>query len=717
MRICVRFLVSFATGLLFLGTNLFGQFRPNLPQFDNGVTLGSFVEADVNHDGKTDIVGIRSPLAPQPNFQVVVLLGNGTGGFGAPVVTSITGVKPIAFITAQPFVIGDFNDDGHLDLAVFGTDPVTAQLAVAVLLGNGDGTFQAGKESIVAAAAGQPSAQTCAYIAGDYNGDGKLDLAYSSSSGIVVLPGKGDGTFSTAVVTAQTGGCLATGDFNNDKKLDLAVATPPLNSPASVSLLLGNGNGTFQAPTAVGAASGPIAAADVNGDGDLDLVTSSGSVFLGNGTGHFPTTHTFTKGGTGTFAVIDVNGDGHPDIVEHATNFTVNVYLNNGSGVFTAGKTYIDDGSSNPGLVAADLNGDKKIDLAFPNFSAGISALTGNGNGTFNANIATAGFVLAPKAAVFVPGQKTGILDSNQTTKFMVGNGDGTFTVKTTTCTVRSAAIGDFNHDGKIDYAGMNAVSGVPYVEVCLNNGNGTFTSTGQQFDVGVAHGLLLAGDFNGDGKLDLFATDANGFSILLGNGDGTFQNGIPTAFPGVSPIYALGDFNHDGKVDVAIINGASGEQVSSVFLGKGDGTFLPPVTSPAAGGKYVAAADLNGDGKLDLVIDGDANVIVMLGKGDGTFQTPVRYAVNATTRPAIADFNLDGHLDIAVANGSTRQVSVLFNDGTGKFPTQAQFRIPGITNDGLAVADFNGDKKPDLVINVYPGNGVVTTVETMLHQ
>lgn len=187
-----------------------GQFLPNLAQYANGMNLAEFVQADVNNDGKVDIIGIRSPTASLPNFQIVVLLGDGKGRFGAPIVTHITGVDNSK---NRPFVVGDFNGDGRLDFAVFAIDFVTGQPAVSVMFGNGDGTFGTGHETLVGSG-GVPSTNVCAYTVGDYNGDGKLDIAYLNAGaggigvGGLVLLGKGDGTFSSPRVAPIPGpGC------------------------------------------------------------------------------------------------------------------------------------------------------------------------------------------------------------------------------------------------------------------------------------------------------------------------------------------------------------------------------------------------------------------------------------------------------------------------------------------------------------------------------
>jgi len=191
------------------------QFLPNFAQFDNGAGFSFFVQGDFNGDGKTDIIGIRVG-------ELVVLPGNGTGGFGAPLNTTITGLNNVQL---NQFIVGDFNNDGRLDVALFGTDALTGTSVVASLLGKGNGTFDAPRETVALGVIPPYFPNSVTAIGGDFNGDAKLDIAYVTGSQICVLLGNGDGTFSSAVTTASNGLTLAAGDFNHDGKLDLAIVT------------------------------------------------------------------------------------------------------------------------------------------------------------------------------------------------------------------------------------------------------------------------------------------------------------------------------------------------------------------------------------------------------------------------------------------------------------------------------------------------------------
>jgi len=744
--------------LLILASAAQAQFF-GLPLYDQGIKLNSYVQADINQDGKTDIVAIR--YGGPTGLQITSLLGNGTGGFGAPLNSPIAGISNSPY---GQFLLADFNGDARLDVAVFGTDPVTGLNAVAVLFGKGDGTFQPALETILRNIAGPPAVR-CAVSQGDFNGDGKVDIAYLVGIGnsypylpaaVNVLMGKGDGTFSLPVTTSLPSQipyrCLVPGDFNNDKKLDLAV-----EGDDQVFMMLGNDDGTFQAPVSVASGVNSVVVADLNGDGNLDLVgaqfNSPGSnglpspiptnisVFLGDGTGHFPTVHSYTGQGTETFelmAVNDLNGDGHPDIAYLAGTpqivfpnpattriMTINILLNNGDGTFTPGKTYNAGSQSPAGLVAAPLGSSKKVDLAFSNADGGISVLLGNGDGTFRGNPVVQASGSDAQLGDFNGDGKPDLIlaDSPPPARYypvapevLLGNGDGTFTVAPTgqygrfSCSILpgSFAIGDYNQDGKLDLAGPASSD----IDVCLGNGDGTFTIGGDYFDQEVQHTFALPADFNNDGKLDLAASDLGGFSILLGNGDGTFQNGIATGAktPNSFPIFAVGDFNNDGKQDVAVLTSPG----IAVYLGNGDGTFSGPIVTPGAKSGPVTVTDLNKDGKADLiVVANNGTFTVSLGNGDGTFQPPVAYAVKGgpTNHAAIADFNLDGNLDVAIGTLNAG-VAVFFGDGTGKLSaTPTTFRV-GDPITALVTADFNGDKKPDLAVLLKDG-----LVVTLLNQ
>jgi hypothetical protein len=279
-----------------------------------------------------------------------------------------------------------------------------------------------------------------------------------------------------------------------------------------------------------------------------------------------------------------------------------------------------------------------------------------------------------------------------------------------------SVAVGDFNGDGKLDLAVADSAEngGESGVSVLLGNGDGTFQSPAIYHAGGVPYGVAV-GDFNGDGKLDLVVADSAGSVIvLLGNGDGTFQSPVIYA-AGCSPYsVAVGDFNGDGKLDLAVADSdfsyPCGHPGAAVLLGNGDGTFQPAVNYGAGSWPFsLVVGDFNGDGKLDLVVanNGSNNVSVLLGNGNGTFQAAMNYAAGqGPFGLATADLNGDGKLDLAVAD-SAAGVSVLLGNGDGTFRSPVDYPA-GAQPVSVAVADFNGDGKPDLVVaNGFGGDNV----------
>jgi uncharacterized repeat protein (TIGR01451 family) len=352
---------------------------------------------------------------------------------------------------------------------------------------------------------------------------------------------------------------------------------------------------------------------------------------------------------------------------------------------FTSAKNY-SVGRSPIGIATRDFNKDGKLDLCVANSgSLSVSILLGSGDGTF-----------LPPVNYKVP----------QTPK--------------------SIAVGDFNHDGRLDVAVANAGS----ISVLLGYGNGTFksavnTSGGKAFD------SLAVGDFNRDGKLDVAVTNGGNISVLLGKGDGTFGPTVNYGTGGSAVSVKVGDFNRDNKLDLAVADSVTvtsetfGGHVS-ILLGNGNGTFQPAVAYPVGGRpSAIAIGDFNHNGALDLVVTARPNIFapyqinVLLGNGRGAFGAPVvfdRYASNISV--AIGDFNADGKPDLAASSISfikpgvglvfVPSVRILLGNGDGTFQSARTF-VQSLSPGPLTAGNFNGDNLPEIAMtNVGSTVGVL---------
>ena len=638
-----------------------------------GVAPIAILTGDFNGDGLRDVAVLNFGF-PGPG-SVSILLGTG-GGLLAPAKSFSVGNEPVAMTSF------DFNKDGHTDLAVVNQLDNT----VTVLIANPDGSMKPG---VTLALPGATSIVN-SIVAADFDGDTNADILVYSSLGFSLLHGNGDGTF---VVQAQKTGqsvefgsqFLATGDFNKDGKIDVAS----YNSDGTVTILLNAGDGSFPNTArfvagslgSAGAGAGGMFATDFNDDGNLDLVFGSGhpdaifanpafvTVLLGNGDGTLQAPPAKRVGfNTRVLARADFNGDNRNDVVVASLTSakTPGLWIllgAQGGGFQTPTQLAVpSSGTFIPWVTTGDVNNDGKADIIAIDDKGTLFTFLGNGNGTFQ----TASSVnVAPSGSFVVAGDL---------------NGDG-----------RSDAV--------IANGNINAITpGVsPTVAVAIAGG-ATFNSVG--FAQTGPNTLQVAlADVNGDKNLDLIAVNhgvgqtgiagaqpsAGNVSVSFGNGDGTFQ--APVSYPvGLNPTsIAVADVNGDNKPDLIVGAVTATSAVIGVLINAGNGAFGSPALLPTySWPANIVAADFDGDGKQDLAIihiANDAPISILRGHGDGTFDPETLLLAGSQPQAAIAaDFTGDGKLDLAVSNFTTPGSGTvnLFANISGIQPSATHFAVSG---------------------------------------
>jgi hypothetical protein len=705
---------------------------PRVIPLSKGLAPVYLAAGDFRGNGVLDLA-----IAEGDTNTVGVILGNGDGSFGYEQIFQLP--QPAAAV-----VIDDFNHDGKPDIAALmitaiGPDTMTVPY-VGLMIGDGTGHFA---DPVITSNPGFFST-AWNMTSGDVNGDGLPDLLIVGPGleNSQIYLNNGDGTFIPGQIiiqnTAALDGRLA--DINGDGCLDAVIA----DAASYVWVSIGDCKGNFTAPKffTSGDSNAALRLADVNGDGHLDIITSSivalnpllgtlagnsATVSFGDGKGNFSTSRSYIGSGQAySIGVADFNGDGKLDFVTASGDTdSASLYLNDGAGSFgfpqgifagVPGQVTVDALISS--VSFADLNGDGKMDaflLAEGPASADYSvALLNDGSARFNEpKVSDIGldFILEPfgdyrlgdfrntgHQDLVMIGQDVAFTISAQYIFFAPGNGDGTFATGKLVATTGADGLmttGDFNHDGKLDIVTVNGDSSHT-LTAYLGNGDGTFVSgVPLAFSDSVIASRIYTSDFNHDGKLDVLVFDTgNGYYLnsstvweFDGNGDGTFQTG-KQLFTDFQP-FALADLNGDKKFDIARYDFMWADGISSVsgpvqftnYLGQSDGTFTKSSSyEPYAGtptsvapfeqkGDPLASsivADYNADGKPEEVafqsLNGQSYAQFLLGNGDGTF-TPTYdvFPFYIYDHPLYAyDLDGDGYADMLEVDVGTSGMHVV---------------------------------------------------------
>jgi hypothetical protein len=619
----------------------------------------------------------------------------------------------------KTLVAADMNGDGLADVIAGNLDG-----SLSVLLGRTNGTLA--PQLLVPASGLLSNASLRALVAADFNGDGRLDLAAADIAGesVILLLGNGDGTMLPHARTALgPARALAAADFNHDGHVDLVVACSPPDCEGCLGLgdtnassrflciLDGRGDGTFAPPRFLLTPGTPacfydVDAADLDGDGDVDVVSLDFSrctviagivsrtrrlqVFANDGSGGFASNapdRVLETAGEGPrafrLAYLDersVGGTNPPGatldlVVANRDSSTLDVFLNLGGLDFTNANSF-HAGARPRDVAVGDLDGDGRADLVVVNRGANsISVLRGLGGGAFT-----------PPQEEYPTGVSP-----------------------------RQVALGDFNGDGALDAAVNNRVS--EDISLFLGEaGLAGFLVPGGWYRAGISPVSVVAEDFDHDGYPDVAVASLRSHDLRVwrNHGEGTLSNAVVYPVNYEPAIVAADDLDGDGHADLVVSCLGSEPTLTTekrgslvTLLGRGDGTFGPPMTSllgPHLRQPYwLRLADLSGDGVLDAAIGGlSGELVVLRGQGDGTFAASDRVLLWSDGRPlglAVADFDGDGRLDIATSRGLVFLNDGQFFDGTNGPGGRVTTFNSGFQAWATETEDLDADGTNDLMV------------------
>lgn len=691
--------------------------------------------ADLNLDGHLDAV-VRSQVD-----SLCVMLGTGTGSFGAPVHRTHLGIQRGDAAFNRGMVVTDVNQDGLPDVLAAGRISAGGFFPrISVLLGTGGGSLGVRTIYPTTPSGGQANA----IAVRDFTGDGIADVVAAATGGATLLQGDGSGAFAYVQDVVSVSGDLLTAastDLNGDTAPDLVFSSGSL-----VYVLVHTGGGTFSVTGQFAATSGFVDVGDLNLDGRPDLVTGGlgvDQVFvrLGNGNGTFanalayPSSHT----AAGDFRLVDVDMNGRLDLVGTCIgpdlgtrSHLISLLLDDGSFGFrsVAASTPFLSAVRHPAVADFDRNG--KLDVAVSG-NGMIEIGLGQGDGTFLGTVGGAAFT--PRTIVTGDWNRDGKDDlayqsADLSIAGWLGNGTGGFSMSPTFLipgrTLHRRSVADMNRDGLLDVV----VTTANQIRVETQNPDGSFFEHASQDASGTVRSIA-PGDWNRDGVPDVAAATTQGAFLCPGTGDGTL--GPCVAVSGSSRSYAdlcAADFNRDGKLDLALLEalaGQSGLRGIDVALGNGSGGFLvgPSVSTLEQNGIRIESWDVNLDGSPDLVSSGTADpssfsnvpqrtssVEVHLGNGTGQFGAPLGYSLGVTDGRAdslgaplfaVGDVNRDGALDVLFAryggggSGSFRSLLATPPDFGNTLSPRADYAMSAGTSR-VAMGDLNRDGVLDVV-------------------